>query len=261
MKEEFSTLKRKTINFSWENEDAQKVFAEWVPFPNARTSAKDVDTIESFIGLEPPKLILDIGCGNGRHAFEFAARGYKVIGIDIAKQFLNEAEKAARNVVDQVEFRLQRATELIERNVFDFALAYWHTIGFMSDDEIKNHFASIYNALKINGVFLYTFQGPKLVSGQKSSLAIPKKTWSEKNGKFILTEKSIKDGFRDELCTVIDTNTDEIIEYREHQRAMRYEEVIDYLMGAGFSSVDGFKNFEGELATPEEFYIFLCKKT
>ncbi len=254
-------MKRKTINFSWENEDAQKVFAEWVPFPNARTSAKDVDTIESFIGLEPPKLILDIGCGNGRHAFEFAARGYKVIGIDIAKQFLNEAEKAARNVVDQVEFRLQRATELIERNVFDFALAYWHTIGFMSDDEIKNHFASIYNALKINGVFLYTFQGPKLVSGQKSSLAIPKKTWSEKNGKFILTEKSIKDGFRDELCTVIDTNTDEIIEYREHQRAMRYEEVIDYLMGAGFSSVDGFKNFEGELATPEEFYIFLCKKT
>jgi hypothetical protein len=59
-------LKRKIINFSWEDEDAQKVFAEWVPFPDVRTSAKDVDIIESFVGLEPPKRILDIGCGNVR---------------------------------------------------------------------------------------------------------------------------------------------------------------------------------------------------
>ena len=253
-------MKRRIVNFSWEDEDAQSVFAEWVPFPDANSSAKDVDTIESFVGLEPPKLILDIGCGNGRHALEFAKRGYKVKGIDVAKRFLDEAKKAVKNIDVHVEFSLQRATELTERNVFDFALAYWHTIGFMSDDEIKDHFTSIYNALKINSVFLYTFQGPKLVSGQKSDLSIPIKTWSEKNGKYILTEKSIQNGFRDELCTVIDTNKDEIIEYREHQRAMRYEEVIDYLIGAGFSSVNGFKDFDGERATPDEFYIFLCRK-
>lgn len=254
-------MKRKIVNFSWEDEDAQKVFAEWVPFPDTQASAKDVDTIESFVGLVPPKLVLDIGCGNGRHSLEFAKRGYQVIGIDIAKRFITEAKKAAKNVVEKVEFRFQRASELTERNVFDFALAYWHTIGFMSDDEIKNHFSSIYNALKINSAFLYTFQGPKLVSGMESKFAAPVKTWSEKNGKYILTEKSINDGFRDEFCTVIDTNTDEIIEYREHQRAMRYDEIIDYLAGAGFSEVTGYKNFNGEPATSEEFYIFLCRKT
>jgi cyclopropane fatty-acyl-phospholipid synthase-like methyltransferase len=144
-------LKRKIVNFSWEDEDAQKVFADWVPFPDDCASAKDVDAIETFVGLEPPKRILDIGCGNGRHALEFAKRGYKVIGIDIAKQFLNEAKKAAGNVVAQVEFRLQRA--------------------------------------------------------------------------------------------------------------MRYEEVIDYLVSAGFSEVTGYKDFNGEPATSEEFYIFLCRKT
>jgi len=38
-------MKRRIVNFSWEDEDAQSVFAEWVPFPDAKSSAKDVDTI------------------------------------------------------------------------------------------------------------------------------------------------------------------------------------------------------------------------
>ena len=253
-------MKHRIVDFRWEDEDAQKVFADLVPFPDAQTSAKDVDVIENFVDLNPPQLILDVGCGNGRHAIEFAKRGYRVVGIDVAKLFLNEAERSARKVNAQIEFRLQRAAELSDQNTFDFALAYWHTIGFMSDDEIKVHFTSIYNALKKSSIFLYTFQGPKVVSAQESNHAIPIKTWGKKNGKYILTEKSIQNGFRDELCIVFDTNKDEIIEYREHQRAMRYEEIIGYLVGAGFSSVEGFKNFDGELATPEEFYIFLCRK-
>ena len=76
----------------------------------------------------------------------------------------------------------------------------------------------------------------------------------------MLTEKSIQNSYRDEYCVVIDTKKGEIIEYKEHQRAISYKEVIDYLTNAGFSQVAGYKNFEGEPATPEEFYIFLCKK-
>jgi SAM-dependent methyltransferase len=254
-------MKRKRVNFTWENEDAQKVFAEWVPFPDAQSSARDVDAIEAFFALKTPLVILDIGCGNGRHAIEFAKRGHRVVGIDVARRFLDEAKKASREADIYVEFRLQRASELPERNAFDFALAYWHTIGFMSDEEIKRHFSSVYKALKPKCFFLYTFQGPRLVPGQELNEAIPVKNWSEKNGRFILTEKSIQNGYRDEYCIVIDTNRDEIIEYKEHQRAMSYAEIVDYLTGAGFSTVTGYKNFNSEPATPEEFYIFLCKKT
>jgi SAM-dependent methyltransferase len=254
-------MKRKIVNFSWENEDAQEVFAEWLPFPDAQASAKDVDAIENFVGLKYPLYILDVGCGNGRHAIEFAKRGNKVVGIDVARRFLNEAKNTAIGAGIQVVFRLQRASELVERNVFDFALAHWHTIGFMSDDEIKKHFSAIYESLKAGGFFFYTFQGPRIVPGQESKIAIPIKNWTEKDNKFMLTEKSIQNSYRNEYCIVIDTNKDEIIEYREHQRAISYEEIIDYLNGAGFSSVTGYKDFNGEPSTPAEFSLFLCEKS
>lgn len=254
-------MKRKKVNFTWEDEDAQEVFAEWIPFPDARTSAKDVDAIEDLVGLKPPLVVLDVGCGNGRHAIELVKRGYKVVGIDVARRFLNEAKKSAQKANIKVDFRLQRVSELPERDTFDFALAYWHTIGFMSDNEIQKHFSAIYAALKPNTTFLYIFQGPRIVPGEEFTAAIPVKNWREQNGKFILSKKSIQNGYRDEQCVVIDTNTNEIIEYYEHQRAFRYEEILGYLNNVGFSSVAAYANFELKPATPTDFNIFLCKKS
>ena len=40
-------MKRRVVNVSWENEDFQECFAEWVPFPDALASAEDVDRIEA----------------------------------------------------------------------------------------------------------------------------------------------------------------------------------------------------------------------
>jgi hypothetical protein len=36
--------------------------------------------------------------------------------------------------------------------------------------------------------------------------------------------------------------------------------VFDYLQGAGFTSVKGYKDFAKSPATPEEFSIFVCQK-
>jgi len=64
--------------------------------------------------LTPPLQVLDIGCGNGRHAIELARRGYRVVGIDVATQFLEKAKRAAEKSCVSVEFRQQRASELGE---------------------------------------------------------------------------------------------------------------------------------------------------
>jgi SAM-dependent methyltransferase len=250
-------MKRKIVNFTWDDEDAQAAFAEWCPFPDASSTSDDIDRIEALVGITPPLRVLDVGCGNGRHSIEMAKRGYWVVGIDVAKRFLAEAKQNLLYSRQDVEFRFQRASELQETDAFDFALAFWHTIGFMSNEEIQRHFSAVYRALKPKASFLYVFQGPRLIPGREGESS---RNWNEQNGRFILTDKSLKDGYRDENCIVIDTNTGDVIEYREHQRAMGFDDVMNYLQHAGFKRIETYKNFEKNPATQEEFSIFLCGK-
>jgi hypothetical protein len=178
----------------------------------------------------------------------------------VAKRYLEQAREAARKAGAAVEFRLQRASELREQEVFDFVLAYWHTIGFMLEEEIHRHFAAICAALRPGGTFLYVFQGPRLIPGQEGVDAQPVRDWKEQDGKFILSEKRIRDGYRDEYSVVIDTHAGEVVEYREHQKAMAYADVLRYLRGAGFASVEAYRDFERNSASAEAFYIFACKR-
>ena len=253
-------MKRKVVGRAWEKRDVREVVAEGIRFPDANRSAKDVDVIEDFAGLNPPLDILEVACGIGRYAIEFAKRGYRVVAIDVAKQLLDQAERAAQDVNVAVEFRLQSASELTEKGHFDFILAHWHVIGFMAHEEIKKHFSSIQAALKPGCSFLYVFQGPRMVPSRKGETVAPVRNWTEKDGKFILTERSVQDGIPDEYSIVIDTEAGEIIEYREQKGALGYRDMLDHLKSAGFKLVKGYKDFAKNPATPEEFSIFVCQK-
>lgn len=145
-------------------------------------------------------------------------------------------------------------------NRFDFALAYWHTIGFMADEEIRKHFGAARAALKPDCAFLYTFQGPRITPTSESTDTSVAKNWVERVGKFILSENSIQDGYRDEYCGVIDADAGEVTQFREHQKAMTFAAILDYLRDAGFTEVAAFKDFDKNQATAEEFSIFVCPK-
>jgi cyclopropane fatty-acyl-phospholipid synthase-like methyltransferase len=253
-------MRRTVVRRAWEKKDGQEIVAADILFPDVNRSAKDVDVIEDFVGLNPPLDVLEVACGIGRYAIEFAKRGYRVVAIDVAKQLLDQAERAAQDVNVAVEFRLQSASELTEKGHFDFILAHWHVIGFMAHEEITKHFSSIQAALKPGCSFLYVFQGPRMVPSRKGETVAPVRNWTEKDKKFIMTERSVQDGVPEEYSIVIDTETAEIIEYREQKGALGYNNVLNHLKGAGFKSVKGYRDFAKSPATSEEFSIFVCQK-
>lgn len=49
------------------------------------------DDVLAHLPVEPGELVLDLGCGTGRHAAELAARGARVVGMDADEQMLDKA--------------------------------------------------------------------------------------------------------------------------------------------------------------------------
>ena len=76
-------MRRRLINWTWEDTEAQKSFLEWQGMPDEKQTNNEVSMIETILNVQPPLKMLDIGCGTGRHSIEFARRGYEVKGIDV----------------------------------------------------------------------------------------------------------------------------------------------------------------------------------
>lgn len=53
-----------------------------------------IGDLVATLGLVPPATILDVGCGDGFHAAEFANLGFKASGVDLTPDFVNEARAA-----------------------------------------------------------------------------------------------------------------------------------------------------------------------
>jgi SAM-dependent methyltransferase len=82
-------------------------------------------------GAAPPARLLDIACGTGRHAVEFAALGYSVTGVDHGESLLAHARKraAARGV--KIEFVNQDMRRLqFADGGFQAATCLFDSIGY-----------------------------------------------------------------------------------------------------------------------------------
>ena len=114
----------------------------------------DVDFVEEVLQLEPPARVLDVPCGEGRLALEFAARGYQVTGVDITRALLEDAHRKATERQLEIVWEHRDMRDLPWQQTFDAAFCFWGSLGYF--DEAGNaHFAkAVSRTLKPGGKFL-----------------------------------------------------------------------------------------------------------
>lgn len=113
--------------------------------------------------------MLELGCGTGGHALEFARLGYAVHGIDVSAEMVararerSESEAALRDRLDFFEgdVRSYRASR-----EFDAVLSLFHVISYQTRNaDLAAAFATARAHLRPGGVFVFDcWYGPAVLS-------------------------------------------------------------------------------------------------
>lgn len=112
-----------------------------------------VNFIIDTLSLTGKERILDLACGFGRHSLSFARKGFCVVGVDITKDYIDDAIKSAEAFSLNIDFIHSDIRDLRFNNEFDVVLNLADgAIGYLeNDDENLKIFDVIASALKPGG--------------------------------------------------------------------------------------------------------------
>ena len=117
---------------------------------------QECNYIQEKLDIDQPINIIDIGCGIGRHAIEFAKKGHYITAIDFAKQNITYARKAKQKAnVKNINFYKSDIRKFKSIKKYDLALCLYDVIGsFPKENDNIAIIKKAYTLLKKGGYFV-----------------------------------------------------------------------------------------------------------
>src|SRR5438132_4677071 len=99
----------------------------------------EIDQLEALLRLRPRLRILDLPCGQGRHAIELARRGYDVTGVDLSPYLLGVAKARAEAAGVGVRWLEGDMRRPVGGGPFDLVLNLFTSLGYFfdADDDLQ----------------------------------------------------------------------------------------------------------------------------
>jgi len=172
----------------WYEDDKLWEIMEDVLFTEARIAftLNEVDSIISLCKIASDEVVLDLCCGVGRHSLEFARRGYKVVGVDRTKRYLDKAIQSAKEENLPVEFVLEDMRTFYRKNAFDVVLSMFTSFSYFEDHEEQMLvLRNIYASLRPGGRFILESMGKEILAR-----IFLRQSWSEWPHGFLLEERA-----------------------------------------------------------------------
>lgn len=225
-------------------------FEDWFDTPlyevlyanrNELEAAKMAALIENEIPSGHYPVLLDLGCGRGRHSIALAEMGYRVTGLDLSGEAIRKArQKASKKSLQNVTFRTGDMRKPLKTS-FDAVVNLFTTFGyFLEDDENLKVIGSVGTMLRPGGMFLIDFLNAPYVR----SHLVPEESGSYDQMNYKISRK-IENGMVYKTIRFDGGSLTEAVEYMERVKLYERDWFMEAFEKNGFTLRRTFGNYNG----------------
>jgi 2-polyprenyl-3-methyl-5-hydroxy-6-metoxy-1,4-benzoquinol methylase len=156
-------------------------------YPPEHTKA-DADFLERALRLTPGAKVADVPCGDGRISLELAARGYRVVGVDLARELVGVATQAAEARGLGATFECRDMRDLPWQGELDGIFCFGNSFGYLVDTENREFLRAAGRALKAGGRFV--METGLAAESILANFASTRSSWSLLGSMYMLREAS-----------------------------------------------------------------------
>jgi SAM-dependent methyltransferase len=201
-----------------------------------------VEGILALTGIPPGGRVLDMCCGPGRHAIEFARRGYRVTGVDITEPYLKAARDSAAAERLDAEFIKADARVFERPGQFDLAVNLFTSFGYFDTEEEDVRMATrLFTSLVPGGSLVM-----EMVGKETAARDFTEGEWFERDGRTILTGFSVVGHWEGLRSRWIIIDGQQRTDRSWVQRLYAATELRKLLRGVGFTQVDLYGSFSAD---------------
>jgi SAM-dependent methyltransferase len=211
----------------------------------------EIDQLEALLALQPPLRILDLPCGQGRHAIELARRGYDVTGVDLSPFMLKVAEERARTEGVSVRWLSGDMRQPIQGEKFDVVLNLFTSLGYFAEEaDDRKVVGAAAVMLGPGGRFVL-----EVINGERVIARFQEREWFTV-GQAAVVERRSLDASARRMVVERTVNTPNDTEVSVHAiRLYGGQDVDAMLRSSGFNRVDLYGDWSGDPLTPESLRV------
>ncbi|MCG3131408.1 MAG: Ubiquinone biosynthesis O-methyltransferase [Phycisphaerae bacterium] len=229
---------------AWHEDDAFWLDAQSFIFSEERRrqAPAEVADVIKLLSLPAGADVLDLGCGVGRHALEFARRGFRVTGVDRLSPWLDIARDSARQERLSVEWVHADMLEFQRPAAFDAAVSLLTSFGYFADplDDLRVA-RNVLTSLKPGGAFVIDLMGREVLAR-----IFRQRDWQQApDGSILLEDRRVCDDFAWLEATWTILRADRRTEHRIGMRLYSAADLKNLLTSAGFASAAAYGALAG----------------
>lgn len=195
-----------------------------------------IDNLLDRMGLAPGSLVLDAACGKGRHARRIHNRGYKVTGIDLSP---NSIEQASLPGLDGLTFEVADLRDFDLGRKFDLVCNLFTSFGyFESIEDNRKVLGRFRQHLNVGGLLLIDYLNPDWVR----STLVPHETVVKQDISFHIS----REVNQSHVIKRIRVGGEQDLRFEERVSVFSRADFEVMLMDAGFELIDTFGGYSLE---------------